>query len=44
MILLTHIAVTGSKNNDGTLVSSKLSTKLFKNFYKVLSGQYHDKQ
>jgi exonuclease SbcD len=44
MILLTHIAVTGSKNNDGTLVSSKLSTKLFKNFYKVLSGHYHDMQ
>lgn len=43
-ILLTHIAVTGSKNNDGTLVSSTISTKLFKSFFKVFSGHYHDQQ
>jgi len=43
-ILCTHIAVTGSKNNDGTMVSSTLSTSLFKQFYKVFSGHYHDQQ
>lgn len=43
-ILLTHIAVTGSRNNDGTLVSSGISTKMFKPFFKVFSGHYHDQQ
>lgn len=43
-ILCTHIAVTGSQNNDGTLVSSAISSKLFKDFFKVLSGHYHDQQ
>lgn len=43
-ILLTHIAVTGSRNNDGTMVSSSLSSGLFKSFYKVFSGHYHDQQ
>ena len=44
IILLTHIAVTGSRNNDGNLVSSTISTKLLKPFYKVFSGHYHDAQ
>ena len=43
-ILLTHVAVTGSRNNDGTLVSSGISTKMFKDFFKVFSGHYHDQQ
>lgn len=43
-ILLTHIAVTGSCNNDGSLVTSKLSTKIFGKFFKVFSGHYHDQQ
>lgn len=43
-ILCTHIAVTGSRNNDGSMVSSKLSTSLFKNYFKVFSGHYHDQQ
>lgn len=43
-ILCTHIAVTGSRNNDKTLVSSSISTKLFKSFFKVFSGHYHDQQ
>lgn len=43
-ILCTHIAVTGSRNNDGSMVSSKLSTKLFDNYFKVFSGHYHDMQ
>jgi len=43
-ILCTHIAVTGSRNNDGTMVTSTLSSKLFKDFYKVFSGHYHDQQ
>lgn len=43
-ILFTHIAVTGSRNNDGTMVSSSLSPGLFKDFFKVFSGHYHDQQ
>lgn len=43
-ILCTHIAVTGSRNNDGSLVSSTLSSSMFKDFYKVFSGHYHDQQ
>ena len=43
-ILLTHVAVTGSRNNDGSMVSSKLTTRLFETFDKVLSGHYHDMQ
>ena len=43
-ILCTHIAVTGSKNNDGTFVSSEISPKIFKDYFKVFSGHYHDQQ
>lgn len=43
-ILFTHIAVTGSVNNDGTHVSSSISPKLFSKFNKVFSGHYHDQQ
>jgi exonuclease SbcD len=43
-ILLTHIAITGSKNNDGSLVESSLNAKMFEKFDLVLSGHYHNKQ
>lgn len=43
-ILCTHIAVTGSRNNDGTMISSVLSSGMFKDFFKVFSGHYHDQQ
>jgi exonuclease SbcD len=43
-ILFTHIAVTGSRNNDGKLVSSSISVKMFEKFFKVFSGHYHDQQ
>jgi exonuclease SbcD len=43
-ILCTHIAVTGSRNNDGTCVESALSAKMFQSFDRVLSGHYHDQQ
>lgn len=43
-ILFTHIAVTGSVNNDGTHVSSSISPKIFSKFDKVFSGHYHNQQ
>jgi len=43
-IFCSHIAVTGSRNNDGTLVSSTISSGMFKDFFKVFSGHYHDQQ
>lgn len=43
-ILCTHIAITGSTNNDGKPASSKISQKLFKDFFKVFSGHYHNQQ
>lgn len=42
--LITHIAITGSRNNDGTLVESSLNVELFQDFNKVFSGHYHDYQ
>lgn len=42
--LFTHIAVTGSVNNDGTHVSSSISPKIFSKFDKVFSGHYHNQQ
>lgn len=44
IILCTHIAITGSRNNDGKYVSSTISSGMFKPFHKVLSGHYHDQQ
>ena len=43
-VLCSHIAVEGSKNNDGSLVKSKLTPTLFKNFHSVLLGHYHNAQ
>lgn len=42
-ILFTHIAVTGVKNNDGSVVENELNTSLFKNFDSVFVGHYHNK-
>lgn len=43
-ILLSHQAFTGSRNNDGSEVLSKISTTMFSNFNLVLFGHYHDQQ
>ena len=43
-ILLTHIAVNGVRNNDGSKVDESLSKTSFDQFYKVFVGHYHDKQ
>lgn len=43
-ILCSHIAIEGSRNNDGKRVESNISAKLFKNFYKVFLGHYHNQQ
>jgi len=41
-ILITHIAVNGVKNNDGSKVESGVDNKAFSSFDKVLVGHYHD--
>lgn len=41
-ILLSHIAVTGSKNNNGEEVDNGISRKMFKDFGKVFLGHYHN--
>lgn len=43
-ILLSHQAFTGSRNNDGSEVLSKISTTMFSKFELVLFGHYHDQQ
>lgn len=43
-VLLTHIAVTGVKNNDATKVENTLKVGDFKDFDLVLSGHYHEAQ
>ena len=43
-VLLTHLAIDGVKNNDGTEVKGILKRDAFKRFLKVLVGHYHDKQ
>jgi len=42
-ILLTHIAVNGISNNDGRPVENELNKSLFKDFYSVLVGHYHNR-
>jgi DNA repair exonuclease SbcCD nuclease subunit len=42
-LLITHLAVTGVRNNDGTLVNNNIDSKLFSNAKKVLVGHYHNK-
>lgn len=41
-ILLTHIAVTGVKNNDGSEVENNLGLDLFKQYDAVYVGHYHN--
>lgn len=43
-LLLTHIAIDGVRNNDGTKVDGVVNRKVFTLFDKVLVGHYHDKQ
>ncbi len=41
-ILITHIAVSGVRNNDYSVVDNNLDKKAFSTFDKVLIGHYHD--
>jgi len=41
-LLLTHAAINGVKNNDGSKVQNALTKVKFKKFDKVLVGHYHD--
>lgn len=41
-ILISHFAVHGSINNDGTEVHSSINGTLLNKFYSVLLGHYHD--
>lgn len=43
-ILLSHIAVNGSTNNDGSKVESSIKPSMFKGYYKVFLGHYHEMQ
>ncbi len=43
-ILISHIAVTGSQNNNGELVENGISKKMFDRFGKVFLGHYHNTQ
>jgi DNA repair exonuclease SbcCD nuclease subunit len=42
--LITHIAVDGVKNNDGSEVDGAFTKDRFKKFSKVFIGHYHNKQ
>ncbi len=43
-ILLSHIALTGSVNNDGSSISNNLKASQFAKFDWVYLGHYHDQQ
>lgn len=43
-ILLSHLAVTGSRNNDGTVVESNINPTLLSSFNAVFLGHYHNYQ
>lgn len=43
-LLITHIAVNGVRNNDGTEVEDSLPTSKLKQFKHVYVGHYHDRQ
>ena len=43
-VLFSHIAVQGSRNNDGTLIDNQLTPKLFNKFLAVFLGHYHNCQ
>lgn len=42
-ILLTHVAVSGVQNNDGSVIENDLDPNLFNNFHKVFIGHYHNR-
>ena len=42
-ILITHIAVDGVKNNDGSVVTGGIASEMFDKFDLVLVGHYHDR-
>lgn len=43
-VLISHIAVEGSRNNDGTIVATKIKPAILKDFDKVFLGHYHNYQ
>jgi len=43
-LLITHIAISGVKNNDNSLVDNNLKTDLFNRFDLVVTGHYHNRQ
>lgn len=43
-ILLSHQAISGSMNNDGTKIENSLRPLMFKGFFKVFLGHYHNQQ
>lgn len=44
-ILCSHIAVNGSRNNDGTKIENGISSSIFRDYFnKVFLGHYHDMQ
>ncbi len=44
MILMSHQALTGSVNNDGSTIDNGLKSTMFAHFYKVFLGHYHNAQ
>jgi len=42
-ILITHIAISGVKNNDGSEVENEITSKLFAKFDTVMTGHYHNR-
>lgn len=43
-ILCSHISLTGSRNNDGTIIENNIKPTLFSSFDKVFLGHYHNMQ
>jgi len=43
-ILLSHQALYGSVNNDGSKIENSIKPSVFKDFYKVFLGHYHNQQ
>jgi DNA repair protein SbcD/Mre11 len=43
-VLLSHIAMDGSVNNDGTKIESKINVKMFKEHVVTFLGHYHNYQ
>lgn len=44
LILFTHQAIDGVKNNDGSVVKDSVAPSSFKRFEKVIVGHYHNRQ